>query len=138
MPTCRYIAVQFLLLVTLFAVSFSRDAARKNQEDDIREAVFLYQFDHNASAGKNHAHDYCLSIVEDDRNFFGHDLPGPFMARFAGHKPPVRKFSDCRIKNDGEVVYKHSGKPGLLFMTGNITWLSGTTATGTEGTTKET
>src|ERR1700689_3389546 len=124
MPTRRDIAVHFLLLVVLVAVSFSSDAARTSQEDDIREAVFLYQFDHNASGGKNHAHDYFLSIVEGDHNFFGHDLPDPFMARFAGHKPPVRKFSDCRIKNDGEVVLKHSGKAGLLFMTGSITWLS--------------
>jgi hypothetical protein len=51
------------------------------------------------------------------------------MARFAGHKPPVRKFSDCRIKDDGEVVRKHSGKAGLLFMTASITWLSDTTVT---------
>ena len=129
MPIRRDIAGHFLLLVALVGVSSSSDAARKSQEDDIRQAVFLYQFEHNASGGKNHAHDYFLSIVEDDRDAFGHDLPDPFMARFAGHKPPVRKFSDCRVKNDGEVVRKHSGKPGLLFMTGSITWLSDTTVT---------
>jgi hypothetical protein len=118
----------FLFLLAVITVGFAAPVDKGQQENDIREAVFRYQFEHNVSGQKGHAHEYYLSITEVGSSF-GRDLPGSFMKRFVGHRPPVRKFSDCRITSDGRVVSKHSGRTGLLFMTGRITWLSDTTVT---------
>jgi hypothetical protein len=50
-----------LLLVTIPSPIFAVDSDRFGQEDDIREAVFRHQFDHNASGQQKTAHAYCLS-----------------------------------------------------------------------------
>ncbi|HEX7182576.1 MAG TPA: hypothetical protein VF756_12090 [Thermoanaerobaculia bacterium] len=58
-------------------------------DDDIREAVFRYQFEHNASGLQKSAERYCLS-VEGDR------MPSAdFLRRFAGHTPPVTSADQC-------------------------------------------
>lgn len=58
-------------------------------EDDIREAVFRYQFEHNASGLQKSAERYCLS-VEGDR------MPSAgFLRRFSGHTPPVTSSDRC-------------------------------------------
>jgi len=114
----------FALLFGLASVSLATDAAHLSQEDDIREAIFRYQFEHNASSQQKDAHDYFLSIGEHES-----DPSDEFMKRFAGHRPPVRKASACRITALGSVINKRTGKSGLLFRVGNITWLSEAAAT---------
>ena len=85
-------------------------------EQNIREAVFRYQFEHNASGQQQQAKIYFLSLGErrsprDD-----------FMSRFKGHKPPVRKVSGALVNSLG-VVEKKTGRRGLLFQVTGIRWL---------------
>jgi hypothetical protein len=116
----RHITIHCSLLLAFVALSFSSDMAHRSQEDDIREALFRYQFEHNASAQQQTAHDYYLAVGEE-----GADPSDEFMRRFADHKPLVHKASACRIKpSTGEVVNKRNGKPGLRFRQGTITWVS--------------
>jgi hypothetical protein len=110
-----------LFLFCLAFVSLAADTSRLSQEDDIREAVFRHQFEHNASGQQKSAHDYFLAIGEKNA-----DPSDEFMKRFAHNKPPVRKASACRGDSSGWIVNKRTGKHGLLFRVASITWISDT------------
>ena len=97
----------FLLLAT---VSFADDTIRKTQEDDIRESVFRYQFDHNTSKLQKTAKAYYLTVGGKVL-----DPSDEFMKRFAGHTPPVRKLSEWR-----------KGGEGLSFRIMSMRWVSDT------------
>lgn len=58
---------------------------------DICEAVFRYQFEHNASGAQQKAKAYFLKIHNKDPS-------DEFLARFKGHTPPVKKGSDFAIR----------------------------------------
>ncbi len=75
-------------------------------EPEIYEAVFRYQFDHNASGIQKKAAKYCL------------ELPGErppdaaFLQRFAGNQPPVVTADQCE---------RRSGK-NLFFRINRLDW----------------
>ena len=94
----------------------------QQQQNDIREAVFRYQFRHNASIQGSSAAVYCLSVENNA------DPPDDFMKRFAGFKPPVHKASDCSTDAYKGVVEKATGKRGLVFRVKSIKWISQTDA----------
>ncbi|HXJ90694.1 MAG TPA: hypothetical protein VMS18_28050 [Candidatus Binatia bacterium] len=119
------VCVPLLLAFVMVPSSFAADTGRSKEEDNIREAVFRHQFQHNASGQKQQAHAYCLSIRLADKDA---DPTDEFMKRFSGHMPPVRKASQCRWSK-GEVVENHTGKPALIFSISNITWISDTEVT---------
>lgn len=75
------------------------------QDLDIAETTFRYQFKNNASGQKEEASAYFLSL-------FGKDPTPEFLKRFAGHKPPVRNGSEFGI-----------GK-GLKFSVMGIKWVT--------------
>jgi len=102
--------VPVLFMVMSGCVSYATDAARLNQEDSIREAVFRYQFDHNASGQQKKASVYCLSVGNGQT-----DPSDDLMKRFANHKPPVRKASECQVDPYKGVTDKRTGTPGLIF-----------------------
>lgn len=104
----------------LVSISLAADAPRLSQEEDIREAVFRYQFDHNASALQKSAAAYCLSLGQKDT-----DPPDEFMKRFSGFKPTVVKASMCRPLY-GFGASKHILKSRLFFRVSSITWISAT------------
>src|SRR5689334_427177 len=112
-----------IALVSATAIlSRAADISRESQVNDIREAVFRYQFEHNASGQQQSAHDYYLAIGDKDS-----DPSDEFMKRFAHHKPPVRKASASRIvPSTGAVVNRRNGRTGLLFNVSAITWVSDT------------
>jgi hypothetical protein len=111
--------LQLLLTFASAYVEYATDAARVNQENDIREAVFRHQFDHNASGQRTDAAVYCLSVGSKET-----DPSDEFMKRFADHKPPVRKLSECNVDPVNGVVDKSTGKSGLIFRVTSITWVS--------------
>jgi hypothetical protein len=77
-------------------ISASRTAA----EPDIYEAVFRYQFDHNASAIQKRAEKYCLSLP-------GEQIPGaPFFQRFGDHHPPVVAADRCERKSGQSLFFR--------------------------------
>jgi hypothetical protein len=108
-----------LLLIALAAVAAGTDKPREGQESDIREAVFRWQFDHDAATQQKA---YFIQVGEK-----GEDPPEDLMKRFTGNKPPVRKGSQCTIlKGNGLVVAKDTGEPGRLFRVETIGWKSDT------------
>jgi len=77
------------------------------EQDDIREAVFRYEFENNASGQKRNAKVYFLSLGKDK------EPDDAFIARFKGHKPPVKKRSQS--SGELEVFDKETGERGLIF-----------------------
>jgi hypothetical protein len=117
--------IPLLLLLTAAGSSRAEDGDRIRQEDDIREAVFRHQFDHNASGQQKSAHAYCLAILVGEKDS---DPSDQFMKRFAHHRPPVRKVSACHWGSIG-VVENRTGRPALIFRVSRITRISETEVT---------
>jgi hypothetical protein len=104
-----------LILVILFVLSTATGCAanttapadnnpaspsRAAAEDDIAEAVFRYQFDHNASAIQKRAEMYCLSLP-------GEEMPGAeFLRRFEGNRPPVAAADQCDRKAGKNLFFR--------------------------------
>jgi hypothetical protein len=118
-------ATPFLLLLTIGFTGLAVDIDHASQEDDIREAVFRHQFDHNASGLQKRAHAYCLLIRVGEKNS---DPSDQFMKRFAGHKPPIRKASGCHWTSI-QVIENRSGRSALIFFVSNVSWISDTEVT---------
>jgi hypothetical protein len=90
-------------------------ADREKQEEDIADAVFRYQFVHNASGRQQRASVYFLSLR--------HRNPSKeFMQRFAGNKPRVSTVSECT--EDQDVRDLHTDEPGILFSITEIRWIT--------------
>ncbi len=90
---------------------------REKQEEDIAEAVFRYQFLHNASGRQHKAAVYFLSLR--DRN-----PRKEFMARFAGNTPRVSTVSECT--EDDDIRDLDTDEPGILFRITDFKWITPT------------
>ncbi len=121
--TMKTIAPLFLFFA-FTSFGFAADKARESQSEEIREAVFRWQFDHNTSGHKTNAQVYFLSIGEICQE--GDELSDEFMKRFANHKPPVRKVSASTKSPSKGIVDKKTGEKGLIFSVTNIEWKSDT------------
>jgi hypothetical protein len=75
--------------------------------DDLLEAIFRYQFEHNASGLQQNAAAYCLSLGRDRQ------VPESLLRRFANHRPPVHGEADCP-----------GGEGTLTFHIRSVKWLS--------------
>jgi hypothetical protein len=67
---------------------------------DIAEAVFRYQFQHNASAIQQTAGRYCLSLPGD------RSPDAVFLHRFDGNTPPVLGADDCERKSGKDLFFR--------------------------------
>jgi hypothetical protein len=112
------------LFLVLAWFSLAADKTRQLQEDDIREAVFRWQFANNASYDQNqkNAQVYFLEVN-------GRDPPDTLIKRFTDHKPPVRKVSSCSPEGIKGVRDKKTGQRGLIFRVTTVKWLSETEVT---------
>src|SRR5262245_40929716 len=115
--------ITFVMLLLFVAASTCIGAENRSKadEDNIREAVLRYQFDHNASALQKSAEVYFIG--------FGQKAADPsdnFMKRFADNKPPVRKSSDSHFVRGKGLLEKKTGKKGLEFSAITIKWISDT------------
>ncbi|HEV8579242.1 MAG TPA: hypothetical protein VGX68_09170 [Thermoanaerobaculia bacterium] len=78
----------------------SSSASRTAAEADIAEAVFRYQFDHNASAIQKGAEKYCLSLP-------GEKMPtAEFLKRFEGDRPPVLAADQCERRSGKSLFFR--------------------------------
>jgi hypothetical protein len=111
----------FFLLFAFTSLGLAADKTRDSQTDDIREAVFRWQFDHNASGQQTNAQVYFLEVGEK-----GGDPTDEFMKRFADHKPSVRKVSASSASAGKGVLDKKTGEKGLIFRVTSIEWKSDT------------
>ncbi|MDP6452019.1 MAG: hypothetical protein QF898_01815 [SAR202 cluster bacterium] len=93
-------------------------------QDDIREAVFRYQFEHFWSFIPPPEF-YFLSI-EGRSRYSDKDPDDAFMSRFNGHQPKVVKVSQvaAEVVMAG-VTHKVTGGRGLIFRVTKITWITG-------------
>lgn len=111
-----------LLIVSLsMLAACSRTGYRQAADDpalDVQEAVFRYQFEHNASSQKQSADFYCLGLRDKQ------DPPEELMRRFAGHSPEVFPASQCTA--DARLGVSHGAIPGsgLIFSITEIKWIS--------------
>lgn len=112
-------ALVLIGILWAFAPFASADTDHKSQEDDIREAVFRYLFNYNASGQQSKTHAYCLGIVVGEKKI---DPSDQFMKRFAHHKPPVRRASACQWTKIH--VVENRGRPALIFFISAIEWVS--------------
>lgn len=78
------------------ATSASRAAA----EPEIYEAVFRYQFDHNASAIQKRAEKYCLFLPGENRP------SAQFLQRFEGNHPPVLSVDQCERRSGKALFFR--------------------------------
>jgi len=83
--------------------------SRPNEYWDVCEAVFRYQFGHNASGAQQRAKAYFLSVC-------GSDPPAEFLRRFERHRPLVKPGSQFKVG------------AGLQFRIGSFKWTGETTA----------
>jgi hypothetical protein len=90
------------------------------QATDIQEAVFRYQFEHNASSQQESAEYYCLATKGRK------DPPPELMERFAGHAPVVVPVSQCRVDIELGVSHGKVSGRGLIFNVGDIKWIAPT------------
>jgi hypothetical protein len=91
--------------------------AHTAEELDIMESVFRYQFEHNHSGMKSDVD--CIFLAVDQEC----DPSTEFLARFAGHSPPVEARSAA--DPDGRYGVHHAGKKDrcILFRIKSIRWI---------------
>jgi hypothetical protein len=90
---------------------------KSHGSDDIREAVFRYQFSDNCK-GADPGCDIFFLMVENER-----DPTDDFMARFRDATVRVKKASQAFWACDPEVVDKVSHEPGVLLRIDGLSWL---------------
>ena len=108
MKRSRSSAKALLLLPLLVVASACASSAppppsgpgRSTAEIDIAEAVFRYQFDHNASAIQQKADHYCLSFP-DERS-----PDAAFLERFDGNHPQVLSADECQRKSGHDLFFR--------------------------------
>jgi hypothetical protein len=106
--------------------STPEDAPRTaSREDDVRAAVFRYQFTHNASGVGSLATYYFLAFGD-----FGSwiDPPPSFVARFAEHVPRVEPVSRASVSVTGGVRHLETGSYGVIFRITTLRWIGDTVA----------
>ncbi|MDQ7823863.1 MAG: hypothetical protein RDV48_13775 [Candidatus Eremiobacteraeota bacterium] len=114
MPICLAIIFFFLACEGIIIIT-------QRQADDIMATVFQYQFQHNLSGKQQNAKAYFLSTLD------GRDPGDNVIRHFSGHRPPVKKKSQCEVKQVGlgdSVIDKETGEEGLLFRVDSIKWIS--------------
>ncbi len=132
-----FIAQVFSLSLIVTACSdLGEEPSPMYYQDDIREAFFRYQFEHNYSGIRQSAAFYALASAQltwlpNSPPSPAHpwlqkstDLPDEFMKRFEQNNPPVTKYSECfigpGINNEITVWDPTKTKRGLLFKVSSI------------------
>jgi len=116
----RHILTALVAVLVVCGCSSNREVATwLGEEDQIREAVFRYQFEFNVSGLGQAANAYFLS-VEGNK-----DPSAQLLKRFDGHRPPVKPVSASMLEpGTAQVLDRESGLPGLIFGIAEIRWLS--------------
>lgn len=115
--------IPFVILLVLILShcehSITDITPKSTKEDDIRETVFRYQFEHNASGLQQNAKVYFLSLGSLGET---KDPSDEFMKRFRGHKPAVKKVSQSTVSVFEGVKDEDTGEQGLIFRVTRIEW----------------
>lgn len=100
-------------------------ALQQAEQDNVREIAFKTLI-YEAAAAQQGYKVYFLSLGNtwtNDRPF-EIDPSDAFMKRFQGRSPPVKKASQSKIGQEGEVRDKSSGHRGVIFIVSDLKWVS--------------
>ena len=95
-------------------------------EDQVRESVFRYQFEHNESGQQQSAGIYFLSVMtqNDSTGYWMNGDPGnDLLQHFVDHVPVVKPYSKCTTSVNG-VFDRVTGERGLVFYVGALRWVA--------------
>ncbi|HEV2854808.1 MAG TPA: hypothetical protein VHC97_18585 [Thermoanaerobaculia bacterium] len=82
------------------ASSSTASPSRAAAEEEIAEAVFRRQFEHNASGLQKNAEKYCLSLPGDRAP------SAELLKRFGGNHPPVAAAGQCDRKSGKNLFFR--------------------------------
>ena len=93
----------------------------------VQEAVFRYQFEHNASVQQKRAEVFFLAFGDP------HDKPAidpsdEFTARFTGRTPRIAKYSEAVRTDSGWVADKQTKEGGVIFFVHDVRIIDRNTA----------
>jgi phytoene dehydrogenase-like protein len=116
----RNVFLTLLIVLLLCGCSSEpKDDTQLSEEDQIRQAVFRYQFEFNASGLGKASNAYYLSVESN------HDPSLALLEQFEGHLPQVKPVSASELEaGTAQVTERESGLPGLIFRIEEISWLS--------------
>lgn len=103
--------------LALFALLLAGCSERRDLGDPVQavqEAVFRYEFNHNASLQQKLASAYFLALGDPHGTGVA-DPPDEFIARFSGHVPRVAKHSEAAHAEGGWVIDPTNRLPALIF-----------------------
>ncbi len=108
-------ATFIVALSLIFCTNCNRIPQSDQELDDVREAIFRYQFTNNKSYMQSSAPAFCL-LIENEQS------PGlDLLNRFNGSQPPVKGMQDCERKPPenghaiGVVIDRTTRRQALLF-----------------------
>ena len=118
----KTILISILMAAVLGAPALQKAAGgapRTDQEDNIREAVFRYQFK-----------SFDLLVAYHFISMYGKNPSAAMLQRFHGEQPPVLPVSDSeKLKKPMKLIQNRNDfKQGVLFNQGQIKWISDTKA----------
>lgn len=112
----KTILISVLMAVFVAAPTFQKsEPSRADQEDNVREAVFRYQFK-----------SFDLLVAYHFISVNGKNPPAAMLQRFHGDQPQVLPVSESeKIKKPMKLIQNRSDyKQGALFNQGQIKWIS--------------
>ena len=120
-------AVCFLPAAVLAQNQPSIPDSRTAQEEDIREAAFLFLFEIGTGPDPDYSF-YCLSVNSSGLTS-GDDPPEALLKRFPRMHRTIRKASNCEIVKKPKDLFsairdKQSGKPAWMISLTSINWIN--------------
>ncbi len=114
-----------ILVVALTLTALAAEQPRESNADNVREVAFKSLI-YEAAASRDGYRVYFLSLGTTWTNDtpFMIDPSDGFMKRFAGRTPPVKKVSQSKKGEGGEVLDKNTGQRGVIFTVTDIKWIS--------------
>jgi hypothetical protein len=111
--------VIILFLLALFPLQSVSPTPQVEVEDNIREAVLTYMFEHAATQQHPLTDVFFIAINKNE------DPSDKFMKRFEGHKPVVKKLNQSTYKSDtGLIVDKETGRGGIRYSVREVKWIN--------------
>lgn len=117
------------LTAVMLACLLAACGARTGSAEDtlaIQAAVLEYQFTHNHSGLKESARVYCVEVMGEDAK--ASDPAPSVIKQLNARNGRVRAGSSCSVNADSLVVERSSGKQGIIFRIGQLSWESATDA----------